>query len=160
MKIRSVIIIYSLLMAGVIYSTYEPRTIHKWDDTSEKTARKVDPNEDRWNLAYSWGDHSVAGYLKGSAAETDPCWTLWYSTFDNNETDPCWALWYSTFDNNETDPCYKQNTYAVGMNQDVNTTTIPSFAGLILDGNTGVTEDVNISGTILHFTKGGYTGKN
>jgi len=105
MKIRIVLLI-SLLMAAVTYGTYEPRTIHKWDDTAEKTARKVDPNEARWNLAYSWGDHSLAGYLKGSAAETDPCWALWYSTFDNNETDPCYALWYSTFDNNETDPCY------------------------------------------------------
>lgn len=103
--------------------------------------------------------------------EADPCFVLWRSTFDNNETDPCYALWYSTFDNNESDPCYKLNTYAKGMNQDVNTAATLLLAGVkttndvncggnyIYDGNTGQTDDVNISGTILHFKRGGYCGK-
>lgn len=41
--------------------------------------------------------------------ETDPCFALWFSTFDANtssETDPCYLAWYSTFDNNEVDPCH------------------------------------------------------
>ncbi|MDD5459649.1 MAG: hypothetical protein PHF37_09695, partial [Phycisphaerae bacterium] len=74
----------------------------------ESDANTIDANDiNNWNGTYTW-----------------------WLTFDGNETDPCFAEWLATFDNNETDPCYKLNTYAVGMNQDVNTTASPQFAGV------------------------------
>ena len=30
-----------------------------------------------WDSAYSWGDHSLAGYLTSQSAETDPIFTAW-----------------------------------------------------------------------------------
>jgi hypothetical protein len=74
--------------------------------------------------AYSWGDHSLAGYLT-SYSETDPCHVLHLSTYDHNdiadgatayswgdhslagyltsysETDPCLVLHNNTFDHND-----------------------------------------------------------
>ena len=42
-------------------------------------------NKNNWDTAYSWGDHSLAGYLT-SYTETDPIYTAssWYTTTNNS----------------------------------------------------------------------------
>lgn len=36
-----------------------------------------DPRITNWDSAYSWGDHSLVGYLTAESAETDPVFTAW-----------------------------------------------------------------------------------
>jgi len=39
-----------------------------------------DPRITNWDSAYSWGDHSLAGYLTSETSETDPIFTAWDKT--------------------------------------------------------------------------------
>jgi hypothetical protein len=43
-------------------------------------------NSANWDTAYSWGDHSLVGYLT-SFTETDPIYTAssWYTTTNNRQ---------------------------------------------------------------------------
>lgn len=145
-------------------------------DTNESTRmNEIYPefttNHSSWNEAYSWGNHSAAGYLT-TYTETDPSFTAWdydYSELNNTPTD----LSELNNDMDYINSSQDQNTNCSGSSCNIaNTGTLDGYeASDLLDdttiGNCSVTnscdtiayqgENVSfeeIKGTGLNITSG------
>ena len=87
-------------------------------------------NDSNWDTAYSWGDHSTAGYLT-SYTETDPVYTAssWYTTTNNSSN---WDTAYGWGNHasagyltsyTETDPVYTASSWYTTTNNSTNWNT-------------------------------------
>ena len=83
---------------------------------------------------------TVTGWVMGASTATTPA-------ADDNDTSLATTAWCETtqdylktseLSGAETDPIYSANSYAVGMDQDVDTTATPTFAGLASTGDIDV----------------------
>jgi len=91
-------------------------------------------NKSNWDTAYSWGDHSLVGYLT-SFTETDPIYTAssWYTTTNNSgnwNTAFGWgnhALAGYLTSYTETDPIYTASSWYTTPNNSVNWDTAYSW---------------------------------